>query len=136
MDADLQHPPELVGRLLDRARDGGYDVVVASRFRPEGDAERFAAARRLVSWASKEGARLLFPSRLRGGLGPDERLLRRPPERRRPRPPAPARVQDPVELLVRTPRLRVGEIGFHFGERYAGESKAGAREAGRFLPSS
>ncbi len=133
MDADLQHPPELVGRLLDRARDGGYDVVVASRFRPEGDAERFAAARRLVSWASKEGARLLFPSRLRAVSDPMSGffVVRRSAvdlDRLRPRG-----FKILVELLVRTPRLRVGEIGFHFGERYAGESKAGAREAGRFL---
>ena len=74
MDADLQHPPELVGRLLDRARDGGYDGRRGQPVpaRDAGDAERFAAARRLLSWASKEGARLLFPSRLRAVSRPDE----------------------------------------------------------------
>src|SRR4051794_5488872 len=32
MDADLQHPPEALPRLLDRAREGDVDVVVASRY--------------------------------------------------------------------------------------------------------
>ena len=62
---------------------------------PEGDAERFAAARRLVSLGQQGGRAPALPEPPPGGLGPDERLLRRPPERRRPRPPAPARVQDP-----------------------------------------
>jgi dolichol-phosphate mannosyltransferase len=36
MDGDLQHPPEVIPRLLDRARDTEADVVVASRFAPSG----------------------------------------------------------------------------------------------------
>ena len=38
-----------------------------------------------------------------------------------------------VEILVRIPRLSVGEVGFHFGERRSGDSKAGAREAARYV---
>lgn len=133
MDADLQHPPMLIERLLERARGGGYDVVVASRFRPEGDAARFALPRRAVSWLSKEGARILFPSRLRAVSDPMSGffVVRRSAvdlERLRPRG-----FKILVEILVRTPRLRVSELGFRFGERFAGRSKAGAREAGRFL---
>ena len=134
MDADLQHPPELVGALLEPRsrrrlrRRRGQPVPARGRrraLRP--------AARRLVSWSSKEGARLLFPSRLRAVTDPMSGffLVRRSAvdlDRLRPRG-----FKILLELLVRTPRLRVAEVGFHFGERYAGESKAGAREAGRFL---
>lgn len=31
LDADGQHPPELIPRLLDRAAQGRYDIVIASR---------------------------------------------------------------------------------------------------------
>ncbi len=36
MDADLQHPPELIPRFLEKARMG-YDVVVGSRFHDFGE---------------------------------------------------------------------------------------------------
>ena len=41
-----------------------------------------------------------------------------------------------LEILVRTPGLRVSEVPFEFGERYAGETKASVREAMRFVSAS
>src|SRR5262249_53593398 len=38
-----------------------------------------------------------------------------------------------LEILVRCPRIRVGEVPFRFQERHAGESKAGLREMTRYL---
>jgi putative flippase GtrA len=38
-----------------------------------------------------------------------------------------------LEILVRTPGLRVCEVPFRFGERHSGETKASSREAMRFL---
>jgi putative flippase GtrA len=38
-----------------------------------------------------------------------------------------------LEVLVRTPGLRVSEVPFNFGERHAGHTKASAREAVRYL---
>ena len=38
-----------------------------------------------------------------------------------------------LEVLVRTPRLRVAEVPFEFAERHAGKSKASAREMARYL---
>ncbi len=37
-----------------------------------------------------------------------------------------------LEILVRTPGLRVSEVPFEFGERHAGHTKASAREAFRY----
>jgi dolichol-phosphate mannosyltransferase len=37
MDADLQHPPELLGALLDQQRSSNADVVVASRYCDRGE---------------------------------------------------------------------------------------------------
>src|SRR5215211_3975352 len=36
MDADLQHPPEVIGRLAAKARDGRVDLIAASRFGGDG----------------------------------------------------------------------------------------------------
>ncbi|MDI6739508.1 MAG: glycosyltransferase family 2 protein, partial [Candidatus Edwardsbacteria bacterium] len=33
LDADGQHPPELIPRLIDKARHGSYDIIIASRRR-------------------------------------------------------------------------------------------------------
>jgi dolichol-phosphate mannosyltransferase len=122
MDGDLQHPPALIEQMLAEARDGSYDVVVASRFQPGGDADQFGAGRRALSWLCTHGAHALFPSRLRGVSDPMSGffLLRRDAidlERLRPRG-----FKILVEILVRTSGLRVSEVGFHFGKRYTGDS--------------
>ena len=132
MDGDLQHPPELIERMLERAESEGQDVVVASRYRDEGDADQFGPGRRALSWVSKHGARVLFPYRLGPVSDPMSgfflvRLAAVDLDRLRPRG-----FKILVEILVRTPRLRISEVGFHFGERLSGNSKAGAREAVRF----
>ncbi len=60
MDADLQHPPELVPVLLAEA-ERGADLVVASRYAPGGSHEGLSGVvRRLVSRAATLVARLLF----------------------------------------------------------------------------
>ena len=133
MDGDLQHPPDVIARMLHHALADECDLVVASRFRAEGDADALRAARRALSWSSKEAARLLFPGRLRDVSDPMSGffLVRRGAvelDRLRPRG-----FKILVEIIARTPSLRVGEVGFHFGRRVAGDSKAGAREAARFV---
>src|SRR4051794_31074641 len=72
-----------------------------------------------------------FPRPAARRLGPDERVLPRPPRRGRPGSLRPRGFKILVEIIARTPGLRVGEVGFHFGRRLSGESKAGAREAVR-----
>src|SRR3712207_1364621 len=61
MDADGQHPPEKVREMLDVARSGGADVVVASRYAKGGSYEGLSGwTRRAVSLGSKGLARLVF----------------------------------------------------------------------------
>lgn len=54
MDADLQHPPELLSDMVRKAAEG-VDVVVASRYIPGGGATDWSLERRVVS----RGANLL-----------------------------------------------------------------------------
>ena len=60
MDADLQHPPELIPVLLAEA-ERGADLVVASRYAPGGSHEGLGTpVRRLVSREATVVARVLF----------------------------------------------------------------------------
>lgn len=60
MDADLQHPPELLPELV-RAIDDGADIAVARRFVKGGGVGSWSAWRRLVSWGARLLATLALP---------------------------------------------------------------------------
>jgi dolichol-phosphate mannosyltransferase len=133
MDADLQHPPELIAELLEEAESRDIDLVVASRYCDEGSARGLGFARAIASRSTTTAARLLFPRRLRGVADPMSGffLVRRDaidPDALRPRG-----FKILLELLIRNPGLRCAEVSFTFGERHAGRSKATVREALRYL---
>ena len=134
MDADLQHPPELVRSLLDTARTGNASLVVASRYCTTGDSSGLSSASRvLLSRGASASAKLLFPRRLRKISDPmsgfflvdrtaiDENALK------------PRGFKILLEIAVRTGGLRVAEVGYSFGDRYSGNSKSGSREGMRFV---
>ena len=132
LDADLQHPPRLLPRMLERAEAGGVDVVVASRYCGNGGTE-FHRGRSLLSRLSTSAAKILFRRSLRGVTDPMSGffLVRRaavPFERLRPRG-----FKILLEILVRARTLRVAEVPFRFGTRYAGESKASLGEGVHYL---
>ena len=133
MDADLQHPPEVISKLIARAGEATADLVVASRYCAQGDTGNFGRKRTAVSRISASVAALLFPKRLRGISDPMTGffLVRKSAidiESLRPRG-----FKILLEILVRSPGLRVAEVGFHFGERHAGQSKASLKEGKRYL---
>jgi dolichol-phosphate mannosyltransferase len=125
LDGDLQHPPEVVPQLLDRALEADADVVVASRYIPGGSREGLAGlGRRLVSQGATGLAKAAFPKRLRGCSDPMSGffLVRR--EAVDPDILRPDGFKILLEILGRHRRLRVAEVPFTFGERHAGDSKA------------
>ncbi|NHC44730.1 glycosyltransferase [Motilibacter aurantiacus] len=133
MDGDLQHPPEVLPLLLEAGADGA-DVVVASRYFGDGSAAGLAGARRaLVSGLSTRMAAGMFPRRLQPVSDPMSGFfaVRRGAvdlDRLRPRG-----YKILLELVLRTPGLRISEVPFTFEARRAGESKASLREGLRFL---
>jgi dolichol-phosphate mannosyltransferase len=132
MDADLQHPPELIASLLEQAESSDLDLVVASRYCKDGSTG-FGWARAMASRSTTGAARLLFPRRLRNVTDPMSGffLVRREAidvDVLRPRG-----FKILLELLIRTPALRCAEVSFAFGERRAGRSKATIREGVRYL---
>lgn len=133
MDADLQHPPEVIPALLARAQEAGADIVVGSRkisvLNPGGLSRRRAA----VSLGLTLLARFWFPRLLKNVSDPltglflvrraaiDETALR------------PDGFKILLEILIRCPGLRVSEVHFDFANRHEGDSKADVREGMRFF---
>ncbi len=134
MDADLQHPPELLPQLLN-AVSVGSDLVIGSRYTPGGGLGDWHAFRKLLSaaavWATwpiqRVGLRAKDPMsgfffirrNCLEGISFQQsgfKLL--------------------LEILVRAHISSVREIPFAFGQRYRGASKANmkvALEYGRLL---
>jgi dolichol-phosphate mannosyltransferase len=133
MDADLQHPPELLGALVDELRGSDSDLVVASRFCDRGHVGNFSAVRVALSRACAMAAKALFPRHLRAISDPMSGffLVRRSAidaEALRPRG-----FKILLEILVSRRGLATGEVPFGFGERHSGESKASLLEGARYF---
>ena len=128
MDADLQHPPELIPELLGAAEATGVGIAVASRYRAGGKADGLQPGRNVISRGAAALARYSFPRTLRelsdpmSGFfvfrrdGVDVDQLR------------PIGFKILLEIVVRARGMRVTEVPYAFAERYAGTSKASARE--------
>lgn len=133
MDGDLQHPPEVIPQLVDRARESGADVVVASRYVGNGTADGLSDRMRVaVSRISTTLTKSMFPLRLRQVTDPMTGFFlvnrtRISWEGLRPRG-----FKILLEILARQ-NLRVAEVPFSFAGREAGESKASLRQGARFL---
>lgn len=61
MDADLQHPPELLADML-TVIDDGADIVLPSRYISGGESEGLSFIRTLASKGAKYAARIFLPS--------------------------------------------------------------------------
>jgi dolichol-phosphate mannosyltransferase len=133
MDADLQHPPELVPQMLAKAERSTSDLVVASRYGAHGAASGLNRGRSLISRSSTAAAQILFPQRLRHVTDPMSGFFLVRKEALAIEQLQPRGFKILLEIMVRTPGLRITEVGFEFGTRYAGESKASLREGMRYL---
>ncbi|MCS7106493.1 MAG: glycosyltransferase family 2 protein [Acidilobaceae archaeon] len=125
MDADFQHPPELVPLLL-REAERGAEVVVASRYRQGGGVRGWSLARRVISWGASLLAYLLLGEarktsdpvsgfflvkrglNMEGVEGRGYKVL--------------------LEILAANPGAKVAEVPYVFSPRAAGRSKLGARD--------
>ncbi|MCR2826504.1 glycosyltransferase [Microbacterium sp. zg.Y909] len=133
MDGDLQHPPETIPSLLDRAAVGDVDVVVASRYAAGGTSKGLAdATRTTVSRASNLLTKAMFPRKLAGCSDPMTGffLLNRDAIDIRALHPRGFKIL--LEVLARR-QLRIAEVPFNFAPRHAGASKASFTQGIRFL---
>ncbi|GAB3999273.1 glycosyltransferase [Nocardioides marmoraquaticus] len=133
MDGDLQHPPEKIPEMLERFDRGDVDVVVASRYSGGGSADGLADATRvLVSRGSTMVTRAMFPLRLRDVTDPMTGFFLVDRRRIDLETLQPRGFKILLEILARL-KLRVAEVPFDFGDRFAGTSKASLRQGVHFL---
>ena len=133
MDGDLQHPPELIPTMVARAHEPDVDVVVASRYIGDGSSAGLAnVVRQAVSSTSTAVTRAMFPVRLRDCSDPMTGFfaVRRGALDLDALHPRGFKIL--LEILARHP-MRVVEVPFVFGSRFAGESKANLAQGLHFL---
>ncbi|HMD78137.1 MAG TPA: polyprenol monophosphomannose synthase [Terracidiphilus sp.] len=127
MDADLQHPPELLPELL-AAIQAGHDLAIGSRYTTGGQLGAWNPVRKLLSalavWATwpiqRAGIRAKDP--MTGFF-----LVRRECIDRIAFQPSGFKLL--LEVLVRGRIRSVAEVPFAFGQRYRGASKANFKVA-------
>ena len=125
IDADLQHPPELLPELY-RAIAAGCDLAIGSRYTRGGGIGEWSAARRLLSsaaiWATwplqKRGARAKDP--MSGFFLVRRHCVEHIAFQR-------SGFKLLLEILIRSRIKSVREIPIAFGLRASGESKAGLK---------
>ena len=125
MDADLQHPPEIIPGLL-KAMENGADMVIASRYVPGGGCPQWGLVRRIISKGAIKISHILLPSSRkvkdpmsgffmfkRGNVSP-EKLK-------------PVGYKIGLEIMLMGNFSNVVEVPFIFEDRTAGKSKLRAK---------
>jgi dolichol-phosphate mannosyltransferase len=127
MDADLQHPPELLPQLFQAIVDGS-DLAVGSRYTPGGELGKWNPIRKLISVTA---VLVTWPIQHRGARANDPMsgffMVRRASVDKVEFQRAGFKLL--LEVLVRGRIHSVKEIPFSFGTRYRGASKANFRVA-------
>jgi dolichol-phosphate mannosyltransferase len=130
MDADMQHPPEVLRELVS-AMQAGADVALASRYTGRGG-QKWNPLRRLATavsiWmaAPLQRAEIRVSDPLSGYFVVRRRCVEKIPFRQ-------TGFKLLLEILARGRVRRVAEIPFAFGRRGGGRSKAGVGVAWDYL---
>lgn len=130
LDADLQHPPEMIPALLSRLDESGCDFAVATRYGGEGFIDpTWPFPRR---WASRLATLLARPlAPLSDPMSGFFALHRRTWERAAKLDPIGYKIA--LELYVKAGCRRPGEVPIRFAARQAGASKLSSAVAWRCL---
>ena len=124
IDADLQHPPELLPELW-RAIQSGADLALASRYVPSASMKGWSLTRRLLSVVGIWTTGFVVPKHRRvSDPASGFFLVRR--EAIAGVPLAAQGFKLLLEVLVRGRIANVAEVPFRFGVRQAGKSKGSA----------
>jgi len=126
MDADLQHPPEVIPDMI-KAIQGGADMAVASRYVEGGGCPHWGLSRRVISRVALLVAHLLLPStrRVKDPLSGFFFFRRRniTPSKLRP-----IGYKISLEIMLVGGFKRLVEVPYVFEDRSAGKSKLRPRQ--------
>ena len=130
MDADLQHPPEMLPAIVTQLDTDDCDFVIGTRYGAGGALdEDWPLRRRLISRFATLLAKPLAP--LSDPMSGFFALHRRTWEQAAPLDPIGYKIA--LELYVKGRCHRPAEVPFSFAARTAGESKLSPREQLRYL---
>ena len=127
IDADLQHPPEVIGDLV-AAMEDGADIAIASRYMQGGGVRDWSLLRRIKSMGAGILAKPL--TRVKDPMSGCFMVTREIAGGNNFRPIG---YKILLEILVKARYRRVVEVPYTFGTRHAGESKLDISEHLRYL---
>jgi len=127
IDADLQHPPELLSEMAKKIKDG-YDIVIASRYVEGGGIEGWSFHRILISKVAILLARPL--TNVKDPMSGCFLLKRKVIDGVNFNPTGYKLL---LEILVKGNYEKVAEVPYVFRERIHGQSKLGIGEILRYI---
>jgi dolichol-phosphate mannosyltransferase len=135
MDADLQHPPEIVESLVGEVASGGWDVAIASRRVEGGSFEGLNWSRSLISKGAGWFSRTLLGLGIRDTTTGFKALKRSAVECLLAHPPRSNGFIFQVESLyiLQKNGFKLVEVPFDFEKRARGTSKMGRGEMWEFF---
>jgi dolichol-phosphate mannosyltransferase len=121
MDADLQHPPEVLPELI-KALEGGADMAVASRYIKGGGCPNWGLSRKIISKVALKLSHLLLPTtrKVKDPLAGFFMFRRANVDLDRLKPIG---YKISLEIMLVGDFRRIVEVPFIFEERSAGQSK-------------
>jgi dolichol-phosphate mannosyltransferase len=126
MDADLQHPPEIIGALWAEAARGA-DLVIGSRHTDGGGLGTWSLLRRAVSSGARLLGLVLLPSVVGRVSDPMSGCFMVKRSALADKPLRPIGYKILLEILARGVVRSIREVGYVFQERTQGESKISLR---------
>ena len=133
MDADLQHPPEVLPRLLAPIIAGEADLVSGDRYAGDGDRRGLSGPwRRLVASSSRRLVHAVIP-RSRTLSDPMSGLFALDKDGLRDLDLNANGFKVLLEVVARGEWARVGNVAYRFDRRHAGRSKASLRQGLMFV---
>jgi dolichol-phosphate mannosyltransferase len=133
MDADLQHPPEVVPDLIAAGLRDGADLVVGTRYTGGGKRDGLSDGyRKVISGGSTLVTKLIFRNSLLQVSDPMSGLFAVRTSSLRVDELRPLGYKVLLELVVRNRPGRIVEVPYTFEQRHAGESKSTMAEGIRF----
>ncbi|MFH1381937.1 MAG: glycosyltransferase family 2 protein [Chloroflexota bacterium] len=126
MDADLQHPPEVILGLL-RALEDGTQVAIASRYVKGGGTADWGLARKIISWGAVLLAHLFLPE-TRAVYDPMSGFFMFRKEVVDGVALKPTGYKILLEILVKGKYRKLTEVPYRFVSRERGSSKLGTKQ--------
>ena len=133
MDADLQHPPDVIPALL-KAVEGGADVAIGSRYVKGGGSRGWGSFRKLVSWGANWQARTFLGLEVRDCTSGFRAYRKRAAQKLVvAKLPASGFEFQVAALHALKTDMKMTEVPYFFDVRRAGKSKLGPKAVLRFF---